>query len=93
MKTLCSIIVMAVITTSIFIASLDALNRSIYQGCSVVDQIGQTLIIELDALDPTDTGCEKAERLIGRIMADGYQVKIRVADGEWIPFPKLKEVR
>ena len=97
MKTIGTFIVMAIITFTLANASIGALYRSIYQGgctyqgCTVVDQIGNTLIIELDELDPTDTGCEQAERLIGRIMADGYDVKIRAEKEGWIPFPALRE--
>ena len=94
MKTIGTFIIMTIITITLANASIDALNRSIYKGCAVVDQIDNTLIIELDAdLDATDTGCLKTELLIGRIMADGYKVQIRVADGEWVPFPALREVR
>ena len=94
MKTIGTFIVLTIIVVTLASASIDALNRSIYEGCAVIDQIGNTLIIELDSdLDATDTGCLKAERLIGHIMDDGYDVRIRVADGDWVAFPALREVR
>ena len=91
MRNIIAIIILAIMVCIGSYAFLDALDRSIYPGCKVLEQKGDTLYISInkDLLTGTDSACEKAERLIGRIMADGYQVKVVVPYGEWSPFPKL----
>ena len=68
--------------------TLNALDRSIYKGCRVVEQRGNTLLIELDEnlLTGTDTACQKADRLIKEINRDGYDAVIVVSSPEaWVP--------
>ena len=88
-------IILTIILAIMGVSFLDAIDRSIYPGCKVLKQSGQTLIIRLDPelLDGTDSGCEAAERLISRIQRDGYEVKIAIKEGEWAPFPKLAVIK
>jgi hypothetical protein len=63
--------------------SLDALDRSIYPGCKVLDQQADILIIELDPEfdEPTDMVCTRFGELVYQIAQDGYQ--IQVANGHF----------
>jgi len=68
--------------------TLNALDRSIYRGCRVLEQRGNTLLIELeeDLLTGTDTACQKAERLVEAINRDGYDAVIVVSSqDQWVP--------
>jgi hypothetical protein len=60
------------------VLSLDALDRSIYPGCKVLDQQADVLIIELDPRfdEPTDGVCQQFGDLVYRIAQDGYQVQV-----------------
>jgi hypothetical protein len=60
------------------VLSLDALDRSIYPGCKVLDQQADILIIELDAKfdEPTDTVCQAFGELVYKIAQDGYQIQV-----------------
>ena len=89
-----NIIAITVLSVMVFIGSyafLDALDRSIYPDCKVLEQKGDTLYISLskDLLIGTDSSCESAERLVDRIKRDGYQVKVVMPYGEWSPLPKI----
>jgi len=73
------------------IAGLDALDRSIYPGCKVVDQIGETLHIRLDEelMSATDMACHGVEKIVKAIQRDGYDVRILMQPEEWAAFPAL----
>ena len=60
------------------VLSLDALDRSIYPGCKVIDQQADVLIIKLDPEFEavTDTVCQQFGNLVYRIAQDGYQVQV-----------------
>jgi len=60
------------------VLSLDALDRSIYPGCKVLDQQADVLIIELDARfeTATDTACQEFGELVYKIARDGYQIQV-----------------
>ena len=81
-----NIIILVVVISLMCVASLNALDRSIFTGCKVVDQFGNTLVIELDAelIDGSDTGCLRAEQLVAKITATGYDV-VLYPSSNWLP--------
>jgi hypothetical protein len=60
------------------IIALNALDRSIYPGCRVLDQQADVLIIELDDKfeTATDTACQEFGELVYKIAQDGYQIQV-----------------
>jgi len=54
------------------IATLDALDRSIYPGCRVVFQSGQMLAIDIDP----DLTLSQRQKLIEKIRRSGYDVAV-----------------
>jgi len=73
----CTAITGVLITTMVF-ASLYALDRSIYPGCTITSQSGDILTIQLDEdlFDGSDTGCLLSAQLVKQICEDGYRVKV-----------------
>jgi hypothetical protein len=91
MKTIASIVTLAIITVVGTFAVLDALDRSIFPGCKVIRQEDNTLFVKLSTslTTGTDTACEQAERLIKSIQRQGYSVALLTPMGTWTPFPEL----
>ena len=87
MKTILTAITITTMAAIMAVATLDALDKSIYPGCRVVEQIGNQLVIELtpDLRTGTDTSCLKAERLIKKINRSGYDVIILTDKNTWVP--------
>jgi hypothetical protein len=77
-ETIMGAICIILVYSLLVIASLDALDRSIYPGCKVLDQQADVLIIELDPRfdEPTDGVCQQFGDLVYRIAQDGYQVQV-----------------
>jgi hypothetical protein len=77
-KTIASIACILAVFGIFTIAFLDALDRSIYPGCRVLDQQADVLVIELDAKfdEPTDTVCQAFGDLVYKIAQDGYQIQV-----------------
>lgn len=73
-KSILIVILFGIVT----IVALDALDRSIYPGCKVLDQQADVLIIELDPKFEavTDTICQEFGELVYRIAQDGYQIQV-----------------
>lgn len=79
MKTASGCILLVILIILVSISAMDALDRSIYPGCKVLDQQGDVLVIELDKelAEPTDTNCRKVGELVYKIARDGYMVRIQ----------------
>jgi len=78
LKKIANICILTGLMIVITIAALDALDRSIYPGCKVLDQQADVLIIELDARfeTATDTACQEFGELVYKIARDGYQIQV-----------------
>jgi hypothetical protein len=83
LKTTVCAIILIICFGIVAVMSLDALDRSIYPGCKVLDQQADILIIELDPEfdEPTDMVCTRFGELVYQIAQDGYQ--IQVANGHF----------
>ena len=81
-----NIIIVTIIVAVMSAVSINALDRSIFAGCEVVEQRGNTLIIALDSelADGSDIGCMKAEMLIKKITDTGYDV-VLYPNSNWLP--------
>ena len=81
-----NMIILVVVISLFSVASLSALDKSIFQDCRVVEQLGNTLVIELDSelTDGSDLSCERAERLVNKITASGYDV-VLYPSSNWLP--------
>jgi len=90
MKTIAIMSTITIISIVAVVACLNALDRSVFPGCKVVDQSGRVLTIELsdELCEGTDTACEMAEALINKIKDSGYSVRIAESD-HWVPFANL----
>lgn len=77
-KTTISAVVIIICFAVITVVGLDALDRSIYPGCKVIDQQADVLIIKLDPEfdEPTDFVCSRFGNLVYQIARDGYQVQV-----------------
>ena len=80
-------IVVFIITVAIWVALIQALDRSIFPGCRVISQNNKQLVIRLDRdlCDGTDESCEFAEALIKKIRKSGYDPYILISQDEWCP--------
>ena len=88
LKHFLAVSILVCVIGSMSIAALDAIDRSIFPGCKVLAQRGETLLIRLDSelITGTDSACEKAERLVKKINRSGYDVVIVVSSPDtWVP--------
>jgi hypothetical protein len=78
LETASGCILLAILIVLVSISAIDALDRSIYPGCKVIDQQADVLIIELDPefSEPTDMNCQKFGELVYQIARDGYQIQV-----------------
>jgi len=85
-----TITIISIVAVVAVVACLNALDRSVFPGCRVIDQSGRVLTIELsdELCEGTDTACERAEALINKIKDSGYSVRIAESD-HWVPFANL----
>jgi len=81
-----NLFILVVVISLVSVASLNALDKSIFTDCRVVEQLGNTLVIELDSelTDGSDTSCERAEQLVAKITATGYDV-VLYPSSNWLP--------
>jgi hypothetical protein len=79
MKTTINVFVLIGVVYVLTVFSLDALDRSIYPGCKVLDQQADILIIQLDEQfdEPTDSVCQAFGELVFQIAQDGYKVQVQ----------------
>jgi len=91
--------VMAGIVTILAWGVDHALSKSIYPGCTVVQEDGRLLTIEFNdnLCTGTDSACEEAEDVVKSILRSGFLVKIQDPEDHWTPFKgriikKLKDL-
>ena len=86
MRNIISVVILVFITITLAWGLDNALSKSIYPGCQVLEQDGQILTIKLDSqlCTGTDTACQRAGKLILNICQDGYLVLVNDSDG-WAP--------
>lgn len=82
-----NLVIVSMIVALGWLSVVHALDKSIYPGCRVVDQVAGKLIIQLDRelLTGTDAACEAAQALIEKIERSGYDVCIQSDNNQWIP--------
>lgn len=83
MKNLISFIAMCAFVLVICLSFVNALDRHFFPGCTVIDQKGKTLVVELDDeyLAGTDTACQRAGEIVLNICNQGYSVRVTNWDG------------
>jgi len=86
-KNMVAAVVVTVVCLTLWSVAIEALDRSIFSGCRVIETRGQQMVIRLDKdlCTGTDSACEEAEHVIKKIRKAGYDPYLLVYDGEWVP--------